>query len=110
MEEKRVNKGILIGVIGFNSSIGIGALLSLYALLATFWCITLLAISCPGVLIFAGLIQLQAITAVHIFLAVLVCSVGVELFPIVLRLSHHLIQLTKYYLNFNKKILFRQSN
>ncbi|MGX7420175.1 HAAS domain-containing protein [Carnobacterium gallinarum] len=107
MKEKKLNKGALIGVVGFNSSIGLGALISLYALLACFWILTLTAIACPGIMIFAGLIKIQAVTALRIFLAVLLSSVGVELFPIALKLSRHLIQLTKQYLNLNKKILYR---
>ncbi len=106
MKNKKINKGAFIGVVGFNSSIGLGALIVLYAILACLWVITLLCIACPAIMIFAGVIHLQTVTAIRIFISVLVCSAGVELAPITLKLTHHLINLTKQYLNLSKKIFY----
>lgn len=106
MKNKKIRKEILSGVIGLNSSIRLGALLTLYAILTCFWGITLLFVACPAMMIFAGVIHLQPVTAMRIFLSVLICSGGVELLPLTLKFTHHLIHVTKQYLSLNKKMFY----
>lgn len=100
---KRVNYMSLIGVVTFNVLIGLGVWLVVLGMLLSLWLIVGSFILTP--LLFLGLIVtgLQAFTTKTLIACLVLCAIGLFLYPVAKKLTRIVINFGKKYLTYNQK-------
>ncbi len=104
---RKVNIFAVIGLFFFNLVVMLGAVITIYALLASAWIVAISFIASPALLVLAALSGLQAMSVVNLISAILLATLAFISFPLLTRVSALILTLSRQYIDFNKTMIYR---
>lgn len=103
---RKVNIFAAIGLFFFNLIIMLGAVITIYAFLASAWIMAISFIASPALVVFAALSGLQALSILNLVLSIVLAGLAFISLPLLKRVSSLILTLSKHYINFNKDVLY----
>ncbi|MBP1043796.1 DUF1700 domain-containing protein [Vagococcus sp. BWB3-3] len=104
---RKVNIFAVIGLFFFNLVVMLGAVITIYALLASAWIVAISFIASPALLVLAALSGLQAMSVVNLISSILLATLAFISFPLLTRVSALILTLSRQYIDFNKAMIYR---
>lgn len=105
-QQKKINLLGVSGVIFFNLIVGLAVSITLIALLFSLWIITLTFTIAPILFVIVVLTKLQAFTWLTFVASLILCALGVLLYPITHKTTNRLSHIAKKYLKYNQQIMY----
>lgn len=103
---RKVNIFAAIGLVFFNLVIMLGAVITVYALLASAWIIFIAFMASPALVVGASLTGLQAMTALNLVSSIVLAGVAFISYPLLKRMSAVIFALSKHYIDFNRNAIY----
>lgn len=103
---RKVNIFAVVGLFFFNLVIMLGAVITIYAFLASAWIMAISFIASPALVVLAALSGLQAMTVLNLGVSILLASLAFISLPLLKRISALIITLSKQYIDFNKDVIY----
>ncbi|WP_107841184.1 helix-turn-helix domain-containing protein [Metasolibacillus meyeri] len=103
---KKINWFALFGVVCFNVVLFSGVAIAAIGLLIALWAITLSFVVSPLLLLGANVTGLQNFEMLQTVLSVILCGVGVVLYPFSKKVTHYLIEFFSKYVKYNQKTIY----
>ncbi|WP_125606944.1 helix-turn-helix domain-containing protein [Lapidilactobacillus bayanensis] len=100
---KHINYLSLIGAITFNVIIGLSVWIAILGMLLALWAIAVLFILAPLIYLGGVGVGLQAFATSILILSLVLCAVGVFLFPAAKKVTKMVLNFGKKYLAYNQK-------
>lgn len=103
---RKVNIFAVVGLFFFNLVIMLGAVITIYAFLASAWIMAISFIASPALVVLAALSGLQAMTVLNLGVSILLAGLAFISLPLLKRISALIITLSKQYIDFNKDVIY----
>lgn len=107
MVMKKLNYFALFGAIAFNVVLFSGVFITAIVLLFSLWLIVGLFILSPALMLVVNITGIQAFSLFQSFVSIILCAVGVILYPLAKKATHELIIFFSKYTAFNKKMIYQ---
>lgn len=105
-QQKKINLFGVFGVIFFNLIVGLAVSIILLALLFSLWMITLIFTFSPVLFVIVILTKLQAFTWFTFITSLLLCALGILLYPLAHKITQQLSNIAKKYLRYNQQMMY----
>lgn len=103
---KKINIFALIGMIFFNICLSLAVFITALSLLGALWTITLTFITSPLMALSVPFVFKEPFQWQQLLMSLVLCAIGVILYPLAKKASHYLFKFFLNYVKFNMKAIY----